>query len=580
MKKTYLLLFIIIGLLMGRENQYIFDLEITGNQHFKTSQLKNKIRLKPRSFFSKTEFNQKILHLDEIALKFFYQTRGFIDVSVTSSYEIFQDTDINVTFKINEGEQYFISEINFDGIKLFQDHEIEEVINFSKDDIFNPAKLRRNLKLLKYEYLQKGKLNISIVEDIVFERNKAVIKLLVSEGATYFIRDIKITGLLEVDQKYINRELLFSIGMVYDVKIINKTREHIFESRLFSSVEIEPQIIDDSKLDIIIKLREYKSREVGAEIGFEQEPSIEGDLAISAIKGKLQWKVGQLFNTASAIKFNGQISYGTGESFIRKFFEVYYTSPWLINIRTPINFKIYYDDRRQNGSLTQKGINTSFDYFDFNKTRLQGNLNVKLISSDYIDEAEERSIDFLFEKYTILDHIAPKNGYFITVTPAIHGTILGGNFHYMKIDSEFEYYLTIFDEVVFANRLKLGWLSEISSRMDADTEIPPSFKFHLGGQTSLRGWSSPDDFESESFLGGDKRYLFNSEIRFPLYSRLGMELFYDVGFVEEESQKAHYGWDAGYGLTINTGLGPARVDAAYKRAVGKPTILFSLLYMF
>ena len=59
-----------------------------------------------------------------------------------------------------------------------------------------------------------------------------------------------------------------------------------------------------------------------------------------------------------------------------------------------------------------------------------------------------------------------------------------------------------------------------------------------------------------------------------------MEVFYDIGSVGAAFKESLYGWDAGYGLTINTGLGPARIDAAYKRAEGKPTILFSLLYMF
>ena len=81
-------LLIVIGFLVGRENQYIFDLEITGNQQLETSQLKNKIRLKSRSLFSKTKFNQKKLHLDEITLKNFYQTIYFLlHKNVLSIYE-------------------------------------------------------------------------------------------------------------------------------------------------------------------------------------------------------------------------------------------------------------------------------------------------------------------------------------------------------------------------------------------------------------------------------------------------------------------------------------------------------------
>ena len=582
MKCNFVLLLLLIGIIVGRESQYVFDLEISGNQLLEVSQLKNKIRLESRGVFSKTEFNQKKLHLDEITLKNYYQTMGFIDVAVSSTYEVFQETDVNVKININEGKQYYIREINYDGIKLFQDEEIDKIIDLSNDDIYNPAKLRRHLKQLKYEYLQQGKLNISIVEEIVLDENNVTIKLLVSEGSTYFIGDINIKGLVDVDKKYIIRELLFSKEMIYNIKIINKTREQIFESGLFSSVEIEPQIINGTKLDISIKLREYKSREVGAEVGFNQLPSTEGDLPISAINGKLQWRIGQLFNTASAIRFNGEIgvSYGSGKSFIRQYYEAYYTSPWLANIRLPINFKIYYEDIEQNENLTRLGINTSFNYFDANKTRLLGNLKTEFIYSDDLEEAEERSVNFLFSKYSILEHISPKDGYYISLTPSIHGTILGGNFHYLKVDSEFKYYFSILDKIVFANRLKLGWLSEFYSYMDEDTEIPSFDKFHLGGQTSLRGWYSPDDFESESFSGGSQRYLFNSEIRFPLYSHLGMELFYDIGSFGEDSEGKKYNWDAGYGLTINTGLGPARIDAAYKQARGKPTILFSLLYMF
>ena len=583
MKKNSLLLLLFICILFGIDNQYVFNLEINGNHQLDAFQLKNKIRLKSRGFFSKTEFNQKKLHLDEISLKNYYQTMGFLDVSVSSQYEIFQASDINVEFIIDEGKQYFINEINYDGIKLFKINEIEEFINFEKNSIYNPAKLRRSIKLLKYQYLQKGKLNISISKEITLEENKATIKLLVSEGLTYFINDIKINGLIEVNEKYILRELLFSKEMIYNIKLMNKTREQIFESGLFSSVEIQPQIIGNSKLDITIKLREYKSREIGAEIGFNQLPSTEGGLPISAMNGILNWRIGQLLNTASAIKFNAEVgaSYGSGESFIRQYYEAYYTSPWLFNIRLPINFKIYYEDIDQIENLTRIGINTSFNYFDVNETRLLGNLKTEFISSDAIEEkVEERSINFLFSKFSIIDPLYPKNGYYISVTPSIHGTILGGNFHYLKLDSELKYFFTLFDKLVFANRVKLGWISEFPDYMETDVIIPSFDKFHLGGQTSLRGWTSPDDFESESFLGGSQRFLFNSEIRFPIYSRLGMELFYDIASFRENSESLKYDWDAGYGLTISTGLGPVRIDAAYKQATGKPTILFSLLYMF
>ena len=582
MRNKFFLLLSIFNLLVGGDIQYVYDLEFEGNQELTNSNLKDKIRLKSRGFFSKNEFSQKKLHLDEITLKNYYQTLGYIDVSISSSFEVFQDSNVNIKFLIKEGSKYRISKINYDGTKFFSKNEIDEIIDVHPKDIYNPVKLRKNLKTLKYKYLRAGKLNISIFEDIIFDNNKVFVQILISEGITYFIRNTEISGLEEVDAKYIQRECLFTDGMIYDVKIINSTREQIFESGLFSSVEIQPQIIDSSKIDLFIKLREYKFRDIVSEIGFDQLPSTEGDLPISAINGKLQWKIGHLFNTASRLRLDGEIgiSYSSGEAFIRQYYEAYYSSPWLMNIRIPINFKIYFENIEQNENLTRLGINTSFNYFDFNKTRFLGNLKTEFISSGDLEEAEERSINFFFSKYNISNHISPKNGFFFSINPSLHGTLLGGNFHYVKVDSEIKYYITILNKIVFANRVKLGWLTELSSYMDDNAEIPSFDKFHLGGQTSLRGWYSPDDFEPELSTGGNIRYLFNSEIRFPLYARLGGELFYDIGSLGDDGNSMLHDWDTGFGLTINTGLGPARVDAAYKRAIGKPTILFSFLYMF
>ena len=70
------------------------------------------------------------------------------------------------------------------------------------------------------------------------------------------------------------------------------------------------------------------------------------------------------------------------------------------------------------------------------------------------------------------------------------------------------------------------------------------------------------------------RYLFNTEIRFPLYARFGGVIFYDLGLFDNPNDKTKYGWNTGFGLTFNTGLGPVRVDTAYKNQ------LVNLIYFF
>ena len=243
-KRTSLILSLLFTILFANQNNFVFSINMNGNNKFEDSLLKNKIRLKERGFLSKSEFNKK-LQLDEITLENFYRTHGYNDIEIISKFKVFQGTDIIIDFLIIEGEQYKVKKINFDGLRIFKLYNVLKLIDIKTGDVYNPAKIRRNLKKLVNKYFRNGK-NISIVEDINFESNFADINILVSEGSTFSIRNINIFGLVDVESKYIHRELLISEGMLYDVNLITKSREQIFESGLFSSVEIEPHIINDN----------------------------------------------------------------------------------------------------------------------------------------------------------------------------------------------------------------------------------------------------------------------------------------------------------------------------------------------
>ncbi len=578
MPRIYSILLILSSFLFSLESKFVFNVDIKGASHFSETHLKDKIRLKSRGFFSKSEFNYKKLHLDEITLKNYYKTHGFIDIQVEPIVTNFDDENFNIIFQITEGFQYFIDEINFHGIKSINDKKIGEIININNGGVYNPAQLRISIKELKNYYLSNGKINISIVEDIQFTENKAKVDIFVQEGPTFHINDYAIIGLKDVKKKYVEREIIFNKGDLYNINLIDESRKRIFESGLFSSVEIIPEILSNSELNLSIQLREYKSRELDAQIGFNQLPSSYGDFPISAVNTKLQWQLGQLFNSASSIKLKTEIgvSYDSDHTFLRENYELYYNSPWLATIRIPVNFKLFYENIKQNEEISKFGINTSFYYINSEKFRLNGQLKTEFINSDDIESAEERSLSLSYSRFNVNNFLEPKFGYYFSLLPSIHGTLLGGNYHYLKIESEFKYYYTIFENITFASRFKYGAINNF----EKSSEIPSFDKFHLGGQSTLRGWSSPEELEGEDLDGGVERLLINLEVRTHLISVFGAEFFYDWGTLSDQNSKVDANWDVGYGLIIHTGLGPIRVDSAFKNAKGKPTILFSLLYMF
>ena len=92
-------------------------------------------------------------------------------------------------------------------------------------------------------------------------------------------------------------------------------------------------------------------------------------------------------------------------------------------------------------------------------------------------------------------------------------------------------------------------------------------QFYLGGSNTLRGWDMLRyRVDANNQPAGDIiRILNNYEIRFPLFWLLGGELFLDGGHIYGDYKNIalkDLNWNAGFGLTLSTPLGPIRLDAA------------------
>ena len=78
--------------------------------------------------------------------------------------------------------------------------------------------------------------------------------------------------------------------------------------------------------------------------------------------------------------------------------------------------------------------------------------------------------------------------------------------------------------------------------------------------------------------------LTNWEVRFPLFWKLGMVLFYDGGQISDSFQTVQWKdlqWNSGVGITINLPFAPIRVD--YGESIENPNlnkIHFGILYSF
>ena len=178
-------------------------------------------------------------------------------VSISEKYN-------QINFVINEGRQYRLKYLDITGNKLLSEKQISDHLNIQISKYYNPGYLRKQLKSLKRKYLKQGKINIAIMDDVNIEGDNVTVRINIAEGNTFFVREIYITGLEFVKEKYILRELLFYNQEIFNIKNIDESRSRIFDSGLFSSVEITPKLIDNKNglVDIDIKVREYKTSSI------------------------------------------------------------------------------------------------------------------------------------------------------------------------------------------------------------------------------------------------------------------------------------------------------------------------------
>jgi outer membrane protein insertion porin family len=96
--------------------------------------------------------------------------------------------------------------------------------------------------------------------------------------------------------------------------------------------------------------------------------------------------------------------------------------------------------------------------------------------------------------------------------------------------------------------------------------VPIFDRLYLGGSNNLRGFNfrdvGPRDAQGEP-LGGQSMARATAELTFPIVEKARGAFFYDVGYVDTDSYaigSTHWGSDFGIGIRLDLPIGPLRID--------------------
>ncbi len=582
--------------LLGQELPIkINSITISGNNSIPKKELIPLLRQRPSNFsftFKGTSFNNRLLKMDAITIKNYFISKGFLLADVKESYEL-KNEMADISFKIDEGKQFFVSNVRIIGNKNLSDIQIKNILNLWENESFNGVLLNERVAELqkRLEYFSKLFSKIEI-EPIISDSVDVMIAI--DEGKNVYINKTFIEGIEISDSNLVLRELLYLSGDNYDPEVIQKSKRRLRETGIYSMVNLVPiKVADsDSLVNIIVSLNKYKQREWLSVGGYEPVEFYEGLDPLPALGGFIEWRNRSIFKTNSnfSTKFLIGLPWETNFNLPRLRYDLGFDTNWILGIRWPTKISSFYEtlinyDQENIDQVERYGLEMSqmimFDersYFqnitvweNFSDNNTDNNLikaSDSLVvnqSSSSVKNLQQRSLSFRFHIDKKDDPLFPKRGYLIDIYLKSTGYFLAGERDYRKFDFSLSSFQSITRKIILATRFKVGRLwSWDQSDIDYSYE-----KFYLGGSSNMRGWEilkyKTEGGSGGMPAGGIYRFLTNLELRVQVNKSLGINFFYDGGRLSDNYQnfiRGQMGWNTGVGLTISTPLGPVRLDYA------------------
>lgn len=537
-----------------------------GNKAIPDEELKNFMQTREESYFSflsgSGNFKEVNFQTDVERLKYFYKTRGYLQINVQNP-EVTASEDkkwIFITVRLQEGPQFTVNDISFNGELLFTEAEMMEKLKLKKDDIYNEENLRLDIQTLTEMYQDKGYAFANVLRtlEVVPGENKVDVVFSFEKGVIAYFGKITMKGNTKTRDKVIRRELRIHEGEMYSGSKLRISKENVNRLGFFQPESVVFNTITrkgtDNILDVEISIKERPTGQISLGAGYS-----------TATQGFVQASVAQNNFRGLGQNINMNLSYSNRQ----QIYNVGFTEPYLFDTKWTAGADYYqtlsYFIRsfayRKHGADVRVG-HPIFEYTRLFLTYRYEDNQVRNVINSGIDESVENGSASSLQASVIRDKrnniFEPSNGYY--ASSSLEYTGLGGTMRWMKGELEGRYYRPLIGDLVLRSRMTAAQLFKTTDR-----DIPRIEKFSMGGARNMRGFNLEDIGPRRAALnkntqreeifnfGGLFSLLGTLELEHPLIKEAGLKwvVFYDTGNVFEE----RIGKDNNYALRSNYGFG-------------------------
>ena len=558
------------------EKVYITDIEFNGNIVIDNDDLKDIMFTKEKGwltwFTDSGVLDRKKLEIDTHRLRAYYDSMGYIRAQIGDPEITYDEKEegLKITIPVIEGSQYMVNDVIIEGDLLRPADELRRYINIKKGDPLSTQVILTEMDNITNFYADLG---YAYAEALPSTRdiegtNLVDIILKIQKNKRVRIERINISGNEKTKDKVIRRELKLSEGEYFSRKKLEKSRENIARTGLYEDNEIKTRKGSSDDLMVIdIDGKEQDRTTVSFSAGYG---------GYEKYVFMVEYANNNMFGRGQNIALSAMAGGTTTR------FNITYREPWLF-------------DKPVRGSIT--AYDSVMDYDEYTRERVGGGAGIAFLLG--LDDYTRGTVNYTYDKSEITDifstspYILSQAGETVVssatfgiernsknvpwdtskgslnyLTFEYAGGLFGGDAAFNKYLFSSTFYMPVIWNTVLVVNTELGMIQGRSSG-----RLPLYEKFRLGGIDSVRGYEwgaiSPLDPQTYDELGGNRKWLYKLEYRFPLAKGKGLTglIFFDAGnaYDSDKSWKNGAGKSVGFGVRwFAPGLGPLRFEYGYK----------------
>ena len=568
----------------------IDEIFFEGNEAFSDKKLLKQLETNKHGWLSwltgSGRFDEKKFKEDLTILLKFYRDSGYLDCEINEekvSIDFVESDEIVITIPIVEGQLYYLGDFSVENATVYTTDELLKELRLEKGDPFSPQGVDDAAIAIRDYYTSSGYLNTRVRGERVpnMETRQIDVVFRVRESEKFYVESINVEGNTKSKSRVIIRELALTPGDIFDLRRMDVSERRLKNIGFFDDVRLNPEPTNiPGRKDLGITVREGRTGSFTFGAGF-------GSVESFVMYFEVLQSNFDLFNWRSGFQGDGQkfrfrASAGTTSNQVLIGFE----EPWLFEQRLAFGVEIYRTESDYN-SADYNELRTGFELylrrrlFELVEARLSYRLELVDIFdvagtpgvddpgvADVFEEGEGEDlvskVGLTFLRDTRETLIFTRKGQRSSLKFEYAG--IGGDINYHKMEGRTAQFIPTFD----AYEQSLSIIARVGNVSPfGQSDIVPFYdRFYLGGPDTLRGFDyrevgNRDEDDPNESVGGNSYALVSLEYGFRIAEPLGLVVFYDWGFVNENDfdfSMSEYADNWGVGARIMLMGSPLKLD--------------------